>query len=127
MAYSEELAARVRALLDDRDDVSERKMFGGLCFIVGGNMACGVSGDKLMARVGEAKWEEALARKHARLMDFTGRPLRGFVYVASEGLRTRAMLAKWVDECVACAVAAPKKKTKKAKRRPLPKARARRA
>jgi hypothetical protein len=80
-------------------------MFGGLAFMVSGGMACGVVGDELMARVGPRRYEEALRRPHARPMDFTGRPLRGMVYVGADGIRTAAALKKWIREVVAFAEA----------------------
>lgn len=109
MAYSEELADRIRATLADRDDVIEKRMFGGVAFMVAGSMACGILGKDLMARVGPERYEEALSRPHASLMDFTGRPLRGFVLVGAAGIRTDAGLKKWVDETVAFALSLPKK------------------
>jgi TfoX/Sxy family transcriptional regulator of competence genes len=96
MSYDEDLAARVRALLSTRDDVVEKKMFGGLCFMVNGAMCCGLTKTDFMVRVGPAKFDDALAQPHARPMDFTGRPSKGMVYVASEGLRTDDALARWV-------------------------------
>jgi TfoX/Sxy family transcriptional regulator of competence genes len=96
MSYDETLAARIRILLAERDDVVEKKMFGGLCFMVGGAMCCGLTKSDFMVRVGAAHYEDALAQPHARPMDFTGRPLKGMVYVAREGLRTEAALARWV-------------------------------
>ena len=96
MAYDEGLADRVRGALLPRPDIEEKKMFGGLAFMVGGHMCCGVIGDDLMARVGRDAYEDALAAKGARPMDFTGRPLRGMVYVGSEGHRTDDALASWV-------------------------------
>jgi TfoX/Sxy family transcriptional regulator of competence genes len=81
VAYDERLAARVRALLAGRSDVTERRMFGGPTFMVGGHMCCGVDGDELIVRLDSGREEEALARPHARPMDFTGRPMRGFVTV----------------------------------------------
>ena len=110
MAYSEELADRIRAALDDRDDVVEKMMFGGVAFMVAGSMACGIVGNDLMARVGPDRYEKALARPHARPMDFTGRPLRGFVLVGAPGIRTAAALRKWIDETVSFAVSLPKTK-----------------
>ena len=77
MAYDEELAERIRAALGDRADVSERKMFGGLSFMLRGNMCCGVDKTNLMVRVGSEAYDEALAQPGARLMDFTGRPMKG--------------------------------------------------
>ncbi len=72
-------------MLSDRSGVREKKMFGGLAFLLRGNMCCGVVGDELMVRVGAESYEEALAHPYAREMDFTGTPMKGFVYVACEG------------------------------------------
>lgn len=122
MAYSEELAMRVRVVLEDRDDVVEKKMFGGLCFMVAGSMACGIMGDDLLSRVGADAFEAALARPHARIMDFTGRPLRGFVIVAAAGVRTPAALGKWVHESVSFATSPEQmEKQRKAAARPAKK------
>jgi TfoX/Sxy family transcriptional regulator of competence genes len=96
MSYDEELAMRVRKALAARDDVVEKKMFGGLCFMVNAAMCCGLTKSDFMVRVGPAQYDDALAQPHARPMDFTGRPLKGMVYVAPEGLRTDAALARWV-------------------------------
>lgn len=108
MAFDERLAARVRALLADREDVSERKMFGGLTFMVAGHMCCGVNGDELIVRLDPAHEEEALARPHARPMDFTGRPMRGFVTVQPPGLKGSG-LDSWVRQAVALVTSLPPK------------------
>jgi hypothetical protein len=79
VAYDERLAARVRALLVGRADVSERKMFGGLTFMVGGNMRCGVNGEELIVRLDPGHEDDALDRPPARPMDLTGRRMRGFI------------------------------------------------
>ncbi|HSK96785.1 MAG TPA: TfoX/Sxy family protein, partial [Euzebyales bacterium] len=92
MAYDEALAERVRELLAERTDVSERRMFGGLAFMVGGHMACGITGDDLMVRVGRDAYDEALDLPHTREMDFTGRPLTGIVYVDAAGTADDAAL-----------------------------------
>ena len=101
MSYDEKLAMRIRVVLSERDDVVEKKMFGGLCFLVHGAMCCGLTKSDLMVRVGPKGYEEALAQRHARPMDFTGRPLKGMVYVAPEGLRSAAALARWVERGLA--------------------------
>jgi TfoX/Sxy family transcriptional regulator of competence genes len=108
MAYDEELAERVRAFLANRSDVSERKMFGGLTFLVAGNMCCGVNGDELIVRLDPDHEDEALARPHARPMDLTGRRMRGFITVRPEGLKGD-QLKRWVQEAVARAEALPPK------------------
>lgn len=97
MGYDEMLAARVRSLIGERSDITEKKMFGGLCVLSRGNMFAGIQGETLMARVGPDRHEEAVSRPHARIMDFSGRPMRGFVYVDPEGIRTDADLRVWID------------------------------
>jgi TfoX/Sxy family transcriptional regulator of competence genes len=108
MAYDAQLAAHVRALLADRTDVREQKMFGGLTFMIGGNMCCGVNGDELIVRLDPARERAALAQPHARPMDFTGRKISGFVTVRPEGL-TGNRLSRWVREATAQAEALPSK------------------
>lgn len=95
MSYDEALAARVRRLLAPHG-VTERKMFGGICFLVGGAMCCGVLGDELIVRVGAEGHAAALGSPHARPFDFTGRPSKGMVYVAPAGVRTVAQLRRWL-------------------------------
>jgi hypothetical protein len=97
MAYSEKLAQRIRKALGPRRDIAEKKMFGGLAFLLGGKMCCGVLGDDLMVRVGPDKYDEALSRPHVRPMDFTGRPMKGFVYIGPEGCKSAAALSRWVN------------------------------
>ncbi len=96
MAYDEELAHRVRALLKDENAVTERRMFGGLAFLVRGNMSCGIVRNELMVRVGPEDYDAALQDQSARPMDFTGKPMRGFVYVRSAGIASDADLQRWV-------------------------------
>lgn len=96
MAYDEILAERIRTVLHRRKGISERKMFGGLCFMAGGNMACGIVKDELMVRVGPDAYEDALAQPHARPMDFTKRPMKGMVYVGTKGISTDEGLKAWV-------------------------------
>lgn len=103
MAYDEGLANRIRTALGSRDDVAERKMFGGIAFMVAGRMACGVIHDDLMVRVGADRHEAALAEPHTRPMDFTGRPMRGMVYVEPAGVASDADLARWVERAVTVA------------------------
>ena len=109
MAYDQKLADRARALLSRREGFSEKKMFGGLCFLLNGNMCCGIVGDELMVRVGADAYEKSLARAHAREMDFTGRPMRGFVYVGAEGVKTKRTLASWLEAGTAYAGSLPPK------------------
>ena len=109
MAYDEALADGVRDLLSIREGVSERKMFGGIAFMVDGNMACGVLGDELIVRLGADDGQRALAEPHTRPFDFTGRPMRGFVVVAPAGLDGEPKLAGWVDAGADFAAALPAK------------------
>jgi TfoX/Sxy family transcriptional regulator of competence genes len=97
MAYSERLASRIREILAESEDADERKMFGGLAFMVNGHMTCGVIRDDLMLRLGADRAEQALEEPHVRPMDFTGRPMKGYVYVATPGLRTEARLRRWLE------------------------------
>ena len=97
MAYSEKLAQRIRVVLQDELGVREQKMFGGLCFMLRGNMCCGVMQDKLMLRVGPEQYAAALEQPNAHKMDFTGRPMKGMVTVEGEGIDTDEALADWVQ------------------------------
>jgi TfoX/Sxy family transcriptional regulator of competence genes len=99
MAYDEALARRVREVIADKRGVTERKMFGGLAFMLRGNMFVGILERSLMARVGPANYERALASPGARQMDFTGKPMRGYVFVDEEGLKAAADLKRWVGLC----------------------------
>jgi TfoX/Sxy family transcriptional regulator of competence genes len=110
MAYNEKLAERIRRHLSDRRDVAERKMFGGLAFMVRGHMCCGVVGDELMVRVGPERYQAALKEKHTREMDFTGKPLRGMIYVAAPGLASTKQLARWIEHGLQFVVTLPEKK-----------------
>ncbi len=107
MAYDEGLAQRVREALQDRDDVAEKKMFGGLAFLLGGNMCVGIIGEELMVRVGPDAYEECLALPHAREMDFTGRPMRGMLTVGEAGFESDAALEAWVERGAAFAGGLP--------------------
>ena len=115
MAYDEQLAERVRLVLAGQPGLSERKMFGGLSFMIHGNMCVGVEKDRLMVRLGQELHEEALSRPHAAPMDFTGRPMKGFVFVAPGGISTPAALREWIDLGVQFCLTLPAKKPKVAK------------
>lgn len=112
MACDEAVAERIRKILAAKRGVTEKRMFGGLAFLSRGHMFVGLNGDTLMARVGPEAYEESLARPHVRVMDFTGRPLRGYVYVDPPGFRTRAALARWVESCHDHARSLPSKKAR---------------
>ena len=109
MAYDEALADRVREVVSLRPGLSERRMFGGIAFMVGGNMACGVLGDEVIVRLGAEEGERALAEPHTRAFDFTGRPMRGFVVVGPEGTGDDGALAGWVDAGADFAASLPAK------------------
>ena len=109
MAYDEALAERVLDLLVDQQALTERRMFGGVAFMLRGNMGVGVTGDDLMVRVGPDAHEQTLAHPDAREMDFTGRPMRGFVFVQSEGLAEDDELEAWVRRGVDFALSLPPK------------------
>jgi len=97
MAYDEALAERVRDALGVREGITERKMFGGIAFMVGGDMAVGVIGEDLMVRLHPADAEKALAEPHTRPMDFTGKPMKGMVYVDPAGTESDRDLGAWVE------------------------------
>ena len=103
MAYDEELAQRIRLVLSTHCGITERKMFGGLAFLRGGTMCCGVIGENLVTRVPEEEMAAALRCAHVRRMDFTGRPLREIVYVARQGVATTEALEDWVAKGLAFA------------------------
>ncbi len=109
MAFDEKLAARLREVLGYRPDITEKKMFGGLAFILGGNMCCGIVDDRLMLRLGHNGAAAALAEPHTAEMDFTGRVIRTMVYVGGDGIASDDALACWVDKAVAFAESLPPK------------------
>jgi len=109
MAFDEGLAQRIREALAAERGVSEKRMFGGIAFLLNGNMAVGVVKDSLMVRVGPEKYETLVADSNAREMDFTGKPLRGFVYVGSEGLVSDADLNRWIGHGTSYARSLPTK------------------
>ncbi|MEM7436538.1 MAG: TfoX/Sxy family protein [Myxococcota bacterium] len=109
MAYDEKLAERVRSALSRRRGVTERKMFGGLSFMVNGHMCCGVVGDDLMVRVGPDRYDKALARKGVREMNFTGRPMKGMVFIDQSGYQRKSNLESWIDQGLKYARSLPPK------------------
>jgi TfoX/Sxy family transcriptional regulator of competence genes len=109
MAYDESIADRVREVLAPRADLSERKMFGGVAFMIAGNMAVGVIGDDLMVRLDPADAEQALSEPHTRPMDFTGKSMKGMVFVDSAGTAADDDLASWADAGADFAASLPPK------------------
>jgi TfoX/Sxy family transcriptional regulator of competence genes len=98
MAYDDAVAKRVGKVLGKYGQIAEKKMFGGMAFMLRGHMCCGVLGDKLMVRVGPENYGEALAQPHVRKMDFTGRPLKGFIYVEPAGFSSDKDLKGWISK-----------------------------
>ncbi|MGE3975163.1 MAG: TfoX/Sxy family protein [Bdellovibrionales bacterium] len=96
MPFDENLANRIRNLLKKEDGVSEKKMFGGICFMHRGNMICGVEKNRLMLRVGADQYKETLKLKHTSVMDLTGVPLKGFIFVAPVGIKENRALKQWL-------------------------------
>jgi len=111
MSYDETIADRVRTALANRDDVIEKRMFGGLAFLVRGHMCCGVLGSDLVVRVGPTSYSAALKEPHAREMDFTGRPLKGLVYIGTHGISSDGSLRRWVDRGLEFVVSLPRKQS----------------
>jgi TfoX/Sxy family transcriptional regulator of competence genes len=109
VAFDEALADRVREVLAARADLTERKMFGGIAFMVGGNMAVGVIGDDLMVRLDPADAEQALNEPHTRPMDFTGRPMKGMIFVDSDCTASERDLTEWVEAGADFAASLPSK------------------
>ncbi|MBI3611200.1 MAG: TfoX/Sxy family protein [Nitrospirae bacterium] len=107
MAYNEALAERVRNVFAKRKGMIERKMFGGIAFMLRGHMCCGVIKDDLVVRVKPEYYEKALTEPHARPMDFTGRPMKGFVFVGLSGYRTDKALSNWIQRGIDFASSLP--------------------
>lgn len=109
MAYSEDLAQRIRDEIGDHPALVEKQMFGGIAFMVRGNMSVGVSGDDLMVRVGKENHEEAMAQPHVRIFDLSSRPMTGWVLVGPDGIASDGDLARWIDVGVGYAESLPPK------------------
>lgn len=116
MAYDEDLADRVRELMASRRGVTEQKMFGGIAFMLDGKMAVGVNKNDLLVRVPVEEHDKAIEQPGARTMDFTNRPMKGFVFVAPAGTKG-ASLKKWVERSASYVETLPAKKKKPAKKR----------
>ena len=112
MAYDERLAQRIRSALAGNEAITEKKMFGGIAFLRRGLMLVGVLNDSLMARVGKENHTDSLRRKHVRKMDFTGKPMQGYVLVAAQGLKTDDQLRFWLERCESFVATLPPKASK---------------
>jgi TfoX/Sxy family transcriptional regulator of competence genes len=109
MAFDEKLADRVRRALAGQRGIAEKKMFGGLAFMLRGNMCCGVLRDDLVLRVGPDAYVAELKRPHARVMDFTHKPMKGYIYVAPKGVATAAALRSRLAPAIRFVTALPPK------------------
>jgi TfoX/Sxy family transcriptional regulator of competence genes len=109
MAYSADLAERVRSQIAKMMNTTEKKMFGGLGFLVNGNMACGIIGDDLIVRTGPEKHSQALVQPHTRPFDFSGRPMAGWVYVEPAGYESDQNLKDWIEQGIEFARSLPPK------------------
>jgi TfoX/Sxy family transcriptional regulator of competence genes len=112
MAYEEQLAGRIRAVLKGWPHRAEKQMVGGVAFLRKGLMFAGLSDNALMARIGKDAHADALRRPHVRPMDFTGRPMQGYVFIDPAGLRTAAQLRAWLDQCERFVATLPAEKTR---------------
>ncbi|MEJ2259287.1 MAG: TfoX/Sxy family protein [Nitrosopumilaceae archaeon] len=97
MTYNETLAKKIRESIKGKRNITEKKMFGGLAFLLKGKMFCGIVKDDLMIRTGPEMYEKASSQPYVRPMDFTGKPMKGFVYVASQGCKTAKSLSNWIN------------------------------
>jgi TfoX/Sxy family transcriptional regulator of competence genes len=113
MAYDEKVAERLSKVFSEHKGVQEKKMFGGIAYMFKNHMCVGVINDMLMVRVGPEQYEKALSEAHVRPMDFTGKPMKGYVYVEPVGFKTDKSLKKWVDKGVAFVKTLPAKRPKK--------------
>lgn len=109
MAYDTDVADRIRARIGPRPELTEREMFGGIAFMINGNMAVGVSGDELMVRVGKEAHETAVSRNGARTFDMGARPMKGWISVSNDGYDSDADFGYWVDQGVSYAASLPAK------------------
>jgi TfoX/Sxy family transcriptional regulator of competence genes len=117
MVCDERLVERIRVALKGIRGAGERRMFGGVCFTLNGNMICGIVEDELMVRVGPDRYDAALKRRHVRPMDFTGRPMKGYVFVAAPGIKTASGLRAWTRMGVDYVRTLPRKSPKRKRRR----------
>jgi TfoX/Sxy family transcriptional regulator of competence genes len=113
MAYSEHLAERISKLINGQKGVIEKKMFGGIAYMLKDKMMVGIAKEKLMVRCLAEDYETLLKKPHASVMDFTGRVMKGFLYISEEGIKTDKQLAKWLEIGIEYAKKSPSKKKKK--------------
>jgi hypothetical protein len=109
MAYNERLAERIRTHLGKRAGLTEKKMFGGIGFLLRGNMCCGVHGEDMIVRIDPEATDAALSRPHTHVFDLTGRPMKGWLLVRPKGLATAAALGRWIEVAASYADSLPAK------------------
>jgi TfoX/Sxy family transcriptional regulator of competence genes len=109
MAYDEGLAERVREVLAGARGITEKRMFGGLCFLLHGNMIAGIVKNELMVRYAHEQHDAVMKMKHVRPMDFTKKPMKGFAFVGPEAFDAQADLEEWIDRCLAYVSKLPRK------------------
>ena len=109
MVYNELLAQRISFYFSDHPNLKEKRMFGGIAFMVNGNMTCGVIKNDLMARIGPDFYEKALSMPYVREMDFTKRPMKGMIYVSEEGIQEDKDLHFWIEKCLEFTYTLPEK------------------
>ena len=110
MAYNEPLAERIRTRLKGTKGLTEKKMFGGVGFMINGNMACGVHKQDMVVRLSNEASEAALKRAHVKVFDMTGRPMKGWILVEPQGVASDQALQAWIDQSVSFAGSLPPKK-----------------
>jgi TfoX/Sxy family transcriptional regulator of competence genes len=109
MAYNEELAEKIRSRLKRKPGVVEKKMFGGVGFLINGNMACGVNKQDLVLRLNEADFEAAMKQPNVRIFNMTGRPMKGWILVSSDGYKSDKALLDWIEKGITFAKSLPHK------------------
>lgn len=109
MAYSLEIAQRIADILAETPGITSKQMFGGICFLLNGNMLLGVEQDRIMVRIGKERYDELLALDEASEMTFTKKPMKGFLYIDETGFQLDADLEAWIDRCIDFVSTLPKK------------------
>ncbi|GHB66249.1 hypothetical protein GCM10008107_14260 [Psychrosphaera saromensis] len=118
MAFDRGLEERLYDHFQGRHDLTTKKMFGGLCFLLSEHMCCVIIGDKLMARVGPDNYLDCLAKPQVTEMDFTGKPVKGLVYILPDGFESDSDLAYWLNTSISFVDSLPPKQPKLAKKKP---------
>lgn len=115
MSYDDRLFQRITTILKPTKGIRPKKMFGGICFMHRGNMLCGIDKSRLMVRVGPDQYNAVLKMKHAKVMDITGKPMKGFIFVNEDGYKTDKALNEWLILGLNFTASLPLKKPKKKK------------